>query len=83
MSADPDAPRLTDFNDVANVDGLAVVERQIADAVAMATWDAGGTPLAERCRGRCQGPAQGRSRVVRAAPEAVPMGRTGSGFGRS
>jgi putative DNA primase/helicase len=45
VSADPDALRLTDFNDLAGAEGLAAVERQIADAVAMATWGAGGTPL--------------------------------------
>lgn len=55
LSPDPDASRLTDFNDLAATEGLAAVERQIADAVAMATWGAGGTPLPAEIAGEASG----------------------------
>lgn len=45
LSADPDLPRLTDFNDLGAAEGLPAVERQIADAIAMASWGAAGAPL--------------------------------------
>ena len=53
-----------------NVDGLAVVERQIADAVAMATWDAGGTPLPKDAAGDVKGQRK-----------AVKGGKGGAGGG--
>lgn len=58
LSPDPDAPRLTDFNDLAAAEGLAAVERQIADAIAMATWGAGGTPVPAEIAGEASGRAK-------------------------
>lgn len=59
VSADPEAPRLTDFNDLAAAEGLAAVERQIADAVAMASWGAGGSPLPAEIAGEASAKRKG------------------------
>jgi hypothetical protein len=81
LSPDPAAKRLTDFNDLHAAEGLAAVEKQIADALGMATNDGGAKKLTRSSRRRRRSPRSRSDPAEAAGPDpdepaqAGPMAR--------